>query len=142
MSRIAHILSIILLSLAMVGCSTETKKKIPIEGLTWTYTYIKAEEGKRKELKEILIKNWFAMDSIAVQQELINDYELIENLNTKSDVDWDYIVAVEYFTEYTYKDISVEFDKIRQAHQTVKINGLTFPQAGKVVKSETVKKSH
>lgn len=93
-------------------------------------------------MKEVLVKNWFAMDSIAVKQGLINDYELIENLNTESDVSWDYIVAVEYFTKNTYADITEAFEKIRASHKTIKINGLTFPEVAKVVKSEVVQKSY
>ena len=108
--------------------------------LTWTYTYMKAHAGKQDDLKEIIIQNWFKMDSVAVEQGLIKSYELIENLDESESREWDFIVAVEYFTRETYADIAEAFGQIRSAHQTVKVNGLTFPEAGQVVKSEVVKK--
>jgi len=80
------------------------------------------------------------MDSVAVEQGLLKSYELIENLDESESREWDFIVAVEYFTRDTYADIADAFGQIRSAHQTIKVNGLTFPEAGQVVKSEVVKK--
>ena len=129
-----------LLVLFMHACSAPEKEIPANRDLTWTYTYLKANEGQRENLKQIVIKNWFVMDSIAVDQGILSSYELIENQNKADSTAWDFIVAVEYFTANTYADIAEEFSAIRQAHQTVKVNGQTFPQAGRVVKSETVKK--
>ena len=79
---------------------------------TWTYTYLKAHEGQKENLKQFLEKNWFTMDSIAVQQGLFNDYRLIYNNDTTTEVQWDFIVAVEYFTKGTYADIENEWLEI------------------------------
>lgn len=103
---------------------------------TWTYTYLKAKEGQKEHLKQFLEKNWFAMDSIAVQQGLFNDYQLIYNNNTATEAQWDYIVAVEYFTTGTYSDIETEWLKIKEKHETILINGKNFPELGGVVGSQ------
>jgi hypothetical protein len=107
---------------------------------TWTFTYLKAVNGQKDNLKHFLKKNWFAMDSIAVRQGLFNDYELIENINKEDSLTWDFIVAVEYFTVGTYADIAEKWQAISKAHQTVYVNGLGFRDLGKIVKSETVQK--
>ena len=129
-----------ILFLSQNSCSPNVKKELNND-LTWTYTYVKAKESYKNELKATIIKNWFVMDSIAQLQGLIKDYELIENIGKSESTDWDFIVAVEYFTKGNYVDIAEEFEKIRQAHKTVKINGLTFNEVGQVVKSELVKKN-
>jgi len=112
---------------------------------TWTYTYIKAKEGQRENLKEFLEKNWFALDSIAVQQGLFNDYRLIRNNDTALDTKWDYIVAVEYFTRGTYADIEAGWLKIKQNHKTTPVAGKTFLDLGSIVDSQELvfeKKQH
>jgi hypothetical protein len=103
---------------------------------TWTYTYLKANEGQKENLKQFLEKNWFAMDSIAVQQGLFNDYRLIFNNDTATEVQWDFIVAVEYFTKSTYSDIENEWLEIKQNHKTVLIDDKNFPELGRVISSE------
>lgn len=110
---------------------------------TWTLTYLKSTNFQKDRLKEFLEKNWFAMDSIAVAQGLINKYELIENIGDDSypDSDWDFIVAVEYFTNGTYSDIADKFEVIRKSHTTIKVDGLVLKDIGKIVRSEKVKKS-
>jgi hypothetical protein len=83
------------------------------------------------------------MDSIAVTRGLINKYELIENVVDDSNPvsEWDFIVAVEYFTKGTYSDIADKFEVIRKSHTTIKVDGLVLKDIGKIVRSETVKKS-
>ena len=105
---------------------------------TWTYTYLKAREDQRNNLKAFISKNWFAMDSIAVQRGLFNDYQLLENTNKSTDAEWDFIVAVEYYTKGTYEDIREEWMKIRSDHKPVAIEGYAFPDLGHIVKSETL----
>jgi hypothetical protein len=107
---------------------------------TWVFTYLKANESQRDNFKTFIKKNWFAMDSIAVRQGLFKDYQLLENLET-ANTEWDFIVAVEYYTASTYDDIAQQFEIIRKNHVTVKVNDMTFPQLGKIVKSETLRKS-
>ncbi len=103
---------------------------------TWTYTYIKAKEGQRENLKEFLEKNWFVMDSIAVQRGLFNAYRLIRNNDTALDAKWDYIVAVEYFTRGTYADIEAGWVEIRRSHSTTLVAGKNFPDLGSIVDSQ------
>ena len=107
--------------------------------MTWTFTYLQAKENQRENLKLFLQKNWFVMDSIAVQRGLFNDYKLYENV-TKPDstASWDYIVAVEYFTRETYSDIQERRAEIRKEHTKVLVDGLDFPDLGSVVRSEEV----
>ena len=119
---------------------TQNGKEAANKGLTWTYTYLKAKEGQKAILRETIVKNWFVMDSIAQSQGLIKQYELLENMSDAKPTEWDYIVAVEYFTAGNYSDIAEAFEKIREAHETVKIDGMTFSEVGSVVKSELVKK--
>jgi hypothetical protein len=106
-------------------------------------TYLKSTNFQKDRLKKFLEKNWFVMDSIAVGQRLINKYELIENIGEDSNTvsDWDFIVAVEYFTEGTYSDIADKFEEIRKSHTTIKVDGLVLKDIGKIVRSETAKKT-
>ena len=105
---------------------------------TWTYTYLKAHEGEQKSLSEFIEKNWLAMDSVAVQQGLLASYELIEN--TGESKEWDYLVAVEYFTANTYEAIAERFEQIRAAHRTHLVNNKGLRELGRIVRSETVRK--
>ena len=102
---------------------------------TWTHTYLIAKEGQRVNRRTFLVKNWLAMDSVAVAQGLFKSYQLYEN-NQVQDADWDYMVAVEYFTRGTFSDIADEWGIIRSNHETVLIEGLGFQELGSVVRSE------
>ncbi|MCK6608142.1 MAG: hypothetical protein L6Q46_07545 [Flavobacterium sp.] len=103
----------------------------------WTFTYLKAIENQKVNLENYIEKNWFVIDSIAVKQKLIAQYELYENKDPENK-DWDFIVAVEYFSPKGYQDISSDFEAIRTKHQVVKINGLVMKDLGRIVKSETI----
>lgn len=103
----------------------------------WTFTYLKALENQKANLEVYIEKNWFAMDSIAVKQGLLGQYELYENKDPENK-DWDFIVAVEYLTTKGYDAIATEFEAIRAKHQVIKINGLGMKELGRVVKSETI----
>ncbi len=104
---------------------------------TWTFTYLKAEEKQKENLKAYIVKNWFVMDSIAVERGLFSSYKLWENAGgSDTPRDWDFIVAVEYFTRGTYSDIQEDWMTIRNEHTKVLIQGYDFPELGKVVKSE------
>ena len=105
---------------------------------TWTYTYLKAKEGQRENLKTFVIRNWFAMDAVAVKRGLFNDYKLLENSGTDPASEWDFIVAVEYYTTGTYADIQDQWQDIRKAHNTIPIDGMDFPQLGSVIRSENL----
>lgn len=103
----------------------------------WTFTYLKAQENQKANLKIYLEKNWFAMDRIAVKQGLLSQYELYENKSSESR-DWDYIVAVEYRTPEGYDAVAKEFEAIRAGHKVTKVNGLGMKELGSIVKTETV----
>jgi len=107
---------------------------------TWTYTYIKSKDGRKADLREFLEKNWFVMDSIAVKQGLFNDYALLENMAKEETREWDFIVAVEYYTRGTYSDIEEAWQKIRSSHTTVLIDGRNFAALGQIVRSEEIVK--
>ncbi|MEM9000725.1 MAG: hypothetical protein AAGB24_10715 [Bacteroidota bacterium] len=120
------------------GCSDNPNKNRKGD-FTWTYTYIKSIDGRKNDLKQIILQNWFEMDRVAQEQGLIRDYMLLENISDTDSTDWDFIVAVEYFTKGTYAAIAEAFEKIRKSHKTVKVNGMSFSEVGKVVRSEVVK---
>jgi hypothetical protein len=103
----------------------------------WTFTYLKATENQKSNLQAYIEKNWFVMDSIAVKQKLLGQYELYENKDPENK-EWDFIVAVEYLTPKGYDDVATGFEAIRAKHQVIKVNGLGMKELGKVVKSETV----
>ena len=71
--KILSLIIALLLSIPVFGQESETPKTWQN---TWTYTYIKAKENQRNNLKQFIIRNWFAMDSVAVQKGLFNDYQL------------------------------------------------------------------
>ncbi|MBL7841829.1 MAG: hypothetical protein JNJ75_16910 [Cyclobacteriaceae bacterium] len=133
--RFVVLLSLLLTAYRNVNGQPATQKAIE---KTWTFTYLKAINGQKDNLKTYLKKNWFAMDSIAVNRKLISRYELMENLN--ADAEWDFIVAVEYFTRDTYTDIEKAFEQIRAEHHSVTVNGLTLKDLGRIVRSETLQK--
>lgn len=125
---------IISLSFTIQSSAQNNQKKV--EQKTWTYTYLKAKDNEKKNLKEYLIRNWFVLDSIAVSKGMFNDYKLLENTKKDTTSDWDYIVAVEYFTAGTYSDIEKEWQNIRENHKTVLIDGKGMKELGSIVKSE------
>ena len=133
--RFVVLLSLLLTAYRNVNGQPAIQKAIE---KTWTFTYLKAINGQKDNLKTYLKKNWFAMDSIAVNRKLISRYELMENLN--ADAEWDFIVAVEYFTRDTYADIEKAFEQIRAEHHPVTVNGLTLKDLGRIVRSETLQK--
>ena len=92
---------------------------------TWTYTYLKAKPNQTERLIKFIEKNWFVMDSIAVENGLFNNYQLLQK-NTDSDsTNWDFVVAVEYYTKGTYADIQEEWMDIRKTHQKVLLMDMT-----------------
>ncbi len=107
---------------------------------TWTYTYIKAKPNQADRLIQFIEKNWFTMDSIAVEKGLFHDYQLLQKNTNADSTSWDFIVAVEYYTKGTYADIQDEWSEIRKNHKKVLIDGYDFNELGQVVKSEEIVK--
>ena len=100
----------------------------------WTLTYLKAKEGQKADLRAFIQKNWFAMDKRALEQGLLKQYHLLENSDATKE--WDFVVMVQYRDETGYEGVKVEFEKIRQAHQHVLVNGKGIADVGRVVKAE------
>ncbi|MFN5477186.1 MAG: hypothetical protein ACK484_11415 [Sphingobacteriales bacterium] len=123
----------------VISCSSSKHSSGSNQNHIWTFTYLKAKENQKENLKAFLEKNWFVMDSIAVKQKILGQYELYENKETNNP-EWDYIVADEYLSPGGYDDIAPKFEAIRAKHVTVKINGMDFRDLGKVIKTETLTK--
>lgn len=122
---------IILLLASNFLCRAQTSSE---KKTLWTFTYLKAAEGQKENLKIFLQKNWLAMDQRATEQRLLRQFHLLE-INDASK-DWDLVVVVQYQNEKGYEGIKTEFEKIRQAHQRVLVDGKGMPELGKIVKSE------
>ncbi len=130
------VLIVFLHIISIISCAQEKAENK--QQKTWTYTFLKAKQNEKENFKTFLVKNWFAMDSIAVSQGLFNNYKLIENTSTEASTEWDYIVAVEYFTAGTYSDIEKEWQEIRKNHKTVLVNEKGMKDLGSYIKSEIV----
>jgi hypothetical protein len=100
----------------------------------YTFTYLKAKPGERDNLKQFLIKNWFAMDSIAVQQGLFNAYQLFEN-QAQDSTQWDFTVVVTYPTPKGFEAIADRWPEVTKLHKKVLINGKDFKDLGRVTGS-------
>lgn len=124
-------------NLVVQASSTEIADLNSIFKTNWTHTYLKAEEGKADLMKEYIIKNWFVMDEVAVQQGLFRNYHIITNQQSQQDTSWDLIVAVEYYADESYTNIATSFEKIRTAHKVHAVTGLNRGDF-KVIKSELV----
>jgi hypothetical protein len=97
------------------------------------YTFIQSFPGKREQLKRFILLNWFAMDAKAVEQGLMERYQLLES--TDDNAPWDIVVAVTYKTPQGYSAIAQVFERIRAAHAKQLVDGLDFKELGKVVGS-------
>jgi hypothetical protein len=141
MSKQSIYICIVVSLLTYLTCHSQAKTASS-NTRTWTLTYLKSTHADKNKVKKFLEKNWFVMDSIAVTQGLIGKYELIENIvdEPNSVSDWDFIVAVEYFTPDTYSAIAEKFEIIRKNHKTIAVDGMVFNDMAKIVKSETVRK--
>jgi len=100
----------------------------------WAFTYLKSSDGQKADLKLFLKKNWLVMDKLAIEQGLFKQYHLLEN--NDASLGWDFAVVVQYRDEKGYEGVKIEFEKIRQTHQRVLINGKGMAELGKIVKSE------
>lgn len=99
-------------------------------------TFLKSVPGQREQLKEFIVRNWFAMDKIAKQQGLIRDFTLMDT--GTDDGSWNVLVAVTYTNDKGYEGITDAFEKIRRAHTTVRVNGMTLRELGAIVDSKRV----
>lgn len=132
--KIISVSTFLIVILVSNNIFSQTKPQTTLQK-TWTYTYLKAKEGQKENLREFIEQNWFAMDSIAVSQGLFNDYQLLENASGQNPAPWDFIVAVEYFTKGTYEDIKEEWLKIKANHKTILVEGKDLKDLGNIVGS-------
>ncbi len=105
------------------------------------FTYLKAMPGQQAALAEFIRRNWFAMDAIAKQRGLIAEFDLLERAPSVTVSDWDLLVRVRYPHAGGYAAIESEFEGIRNAHQSVLIEGKTMRELGNVVRSEMLLRS-
>jgi hypothetical protein len=103
-------------------------------GKAWTFTYLKALQGERENLKKFIQQNWFVMDSIANRQGLIDSYKLLESVGND---EYDFSVVVVYHSPLGYDAIKESFEKIRMSVPVILVDGKGLKALGKIVKSET-----
>jgi hypothetical protein len=97
-------------------------------------TFLKSNSGARDKLKQFIVSNWFAMDEIAVKQGLMSAYTILDSGD--DDGDWNLIVKVTYPNDKGYDGIKDEFEKIRQTHKTILVDGKGLRDLGKIVSSK------
>lgn len=66
----------------------------------YEYTFLKSVDAKPDALLEFIVKNWFAIDKIAVEKGIIVNYQLYE---AKDQEDWNVAVAVGYANDKVTK---------------------------------------
>jgi hypothetical protein len=103
------------------------------------YTFLKSHPGQRDALSRFIVANWFAMDDGAIARGQIRSYQLLDD---EKGEDWDVVVAVTYHNRSGYEGIAGEFEKIRQAHRTVLVDGKTLRDLGRIVSSRKLLLHH
>lgn len=98
-------------------------------------TYLKAHAGERARLRRFIVLNWFAMDKIAKERGLLERYRVVET--GRDDGQWNVLVMVTYTNDRGYEGIKTQFEQIRQAHQTVLVDGKALADLGRIVESVT-----
>lgn len=111
-------------------CPQEVKQ-VPLRAVE--LTFLKATPGNRENLKEFIVRNWFAMDKIAVEQGLMKEFKVMDT--GSDDGDWNVLVSVTYRDARGYEGITVEFEKIRAKHKVVLVSGKRMAELGAVVDS-------
>jgi len=97
-------------------------------------TFLQAAPGQRENLKRFIELNWFAMDRIATERGLMTSYRLLDSGTDEGP--WQLIVIVTYPDERGYDGIRAEFEKIRQAHTVVPVDGKALRDLGRVVETK------
>lgn len=96
-------------------------------------TFLKAQPGQRERLVRFIVRNWFAMDRIAQEQQLLQHYTVLQ---TGTDAGpWNVVVAVTYRDERGYDGIAEAFEVIRRAHRPVLVDGKALRDLGEIVDS-------
>ena len=108
----------------------------PVQTVVVERTRLKANEGERDALAQFVVANWFEMDEVALRQGLFTSYRLLENPDPNGE--WDWVVEVGYPNPggYSNPEVQAKFQAIREAHETVLIDGKSLRELGRVVGSE------
>ncbi len=97
-------------------------------------TFLKSAPGQRENLKQFIVLNWFAMDKVAKAQGLMESFTVMDSGTDEGS--WNVLVSVTYSNVRGYEGIANDFEKIRSAHQTVKVKGKALRDLGRVVESK------
>ncbi len=97
-------------------------------------TFLKANPCERERLVRFIELNWFAMDRIAVERGLMQDYRVLQTQS--DDGPWNVLVEVTYRDERGYAGVADAFETIRKAHENVLVDGKTLRDLGTVVSSQ------
>jgi hypothetical protein len=96
-------------------------------------TFLKSQPGQRENLKRFIVLNWFAMDRIAREQGLLHAYTVMDT--GSDDGAWNVVVSTTYLDARGYSGIAQAFEKIRESHRTVLVDGKALEALGSVVDS-------
>jgi hypothetical protein len=97
-------------------------------------TFLKSQPGKREQLKDFIVLNWFASDKIAKEQGLMSAFTVMDTGTDEGP--WNVLVSVTYMDDTGYAGIAEAFEKIRRAHTTVRVDGMTLRELGSIVESK------
>jgi hypothetical protein len=120
-----------LLTLAGVAAATPNPEHRAVE-----LTFLKSNAGQRDQLKEFIVLNWFAMDKIAKRQGLMSAFTVMDTGTDEGP--WNVLVSVTYMNDKGYEGVAEAFEKIRRAHTTVRVGGMTLRELGSIVESKRV----
>lgn len=96
-------------------------------------TFLKSQPGQRENLKRFIVLNWFAMDRIAREQGSLHAYTVMDT--GSDDGPWNVVVATTYRDARGYSGIAQAFEKIRESHRTVLVDGKALQALGSVVEA-------
>ena len=97
-------------------------------------TFLKSNPGQREQLKRFIVLNWFAMDKIAKDQGLMSAFTVMDTGTDEGA--WNVLVSVTYTNEKGYAGVAERFEKIRNAHTTVLVEGKNLRELGSIVDSK------
>lgn len=124
-----------LVALVLNGSVAQMPTQSSAKTVIWEFTYLRSLPGQHERLAQFIRQNWFAMDSVATQRGLMNEYKLLD-AGTDAPGDWNLLVAVAYPQEKGYEGIQAEFEAIRRQHVKRLIDGLDLPRLGRIVTAQ------
>jgi hypothetical protein len=102
-------------------------------------TYLKANAGRKADLRLFIERNWFVMDQKGIDLGIFTSFWLMEDVDENSA--WDFVMAVGYpqLEGYEHPDTKSKFDAISKAHVPVPVNGRMLKDLGKIVHHHRLK---